>query len=223
MQSDVRIVHPRWYSRMLYDKDIREPLFDYLEEKYGKIRILEEKCMGRSRADVVMVRPGLLVGIEIKSDADTYARLKRQTKDYDCFCDENYVAVGSTHAMHVSEHIPEWWGIISVEQMEHEIDFYEVRGAKANPKLDMKKKLGILWRPELAHIQKINRMPEYKQKSKDFVIEKILLNIPQELLQRQISEELFERDYTMIEAEIKQFRENYRGAKRKRKRYAARR
>ena len=28
---------------MLYDKDIREPLFDYLEEYYGKIRILEEK------------------------------------------------------------------------------------------------------------------------------------------------------------------------------------
>ena len=40
---------------MLYDKDIREPLFDYLEEYYGKIRILEEKRTGRSRADIVMV------------------------------------------------------------------------------------------------------------------------------------------------------------------------
>ena len=27
---------------MLYDKDIREPLFDFLEEMYGKIRFLEE-------------------------------------------------------------------------------------------------------------------------------------------------------------------------------------
>ena len=61
----------------LYDKDIREPLFDFLEEVYGKIRIIEEKTVGKSRADVVMVTPGLLCGIEIKSDADTYARLKQ--------------------------------------------------------------------------------------------------------------------------------------------------
>ncbi len=28
---------------MLKDKDIREPLFDFLEEQYGKTRIIEEK------------------------------------------------------------------------------------------------------------------------------------------------------------------------------------
>ena len=28
---------------MVYDKDIREPLFDFLEMIYGKIRIIEEK------------------------------------------------------------------------------------------------------------------------------------------------------------------------------------
>ena len=66
---------------MLHDKEIREPLFDYLEETYGKIRIIEEKSMGKSRADVVMVTTESLVGIEIKSDADTYSRLSRQIKD----------------------------------------------------------------------------------------------------------------------------------------------
>ena len=45
---------------MLRDKDIREPLFDFLEEAYGKVRILEEKTMGKSRADVVMVTPNAL-------------------------------------------------------------------------------------------------------------------------------------------------------------------
>ena len=55
---------------MLLDKDIREPLFEFLEERYGKVRILEEKTVGRSRADVVMVIPEKIVGIEIKSDAD---------------------------------------------------------------------------------------------------------------------------------------------------------
>ena len=51
---------------MLHDKDIREPLFDFLDERYGKNRIIEEKTMGRSRADVVMVTPDALYGIEIK-------------------------------------------------------------------------------------------------------------------------------------------------------------
>ena len=31
---------------LIHDKEIREPLFDYLEETYGKIRIIEEKMMG---------------------------------------------------------------------------------------------------------------------------------------------------------------------------------
>lgn len=44
---------------MLRDKDIREPLFDFLEEMCGKIRILEEKQIGKSRADIVMVLPEL--------------------------------------------------------------------------------------------------------------------------------------------------------------------
>ena len=74
---------------MLRDKDIREPLFDFLDEIYGKNRIIEEKTMGKSRADVVMVTPDALYGIEIKSDADTYARLSRQVKDYDKYYDYN--------------------------------------------------------------------------------------------------------------------------------------
>ena len=90
---------------MLYDKDIREPLFEFLEETYGKMRIIEEKQVGRSRADIVMVLPGLLTGIEIKSDADSYVRLSRQVKDYDRFFDRNMVVAGSSHAAHVREHV----------------------------------------------------------------------------------------------------------------------
>ena len=32
---------------MIKDKDIREPLFDFLEKRYGKIRMIEEKTRGR--------------------------------------------------------------------------------------------------------------------------------------------------------------------------------
>ena len=46
------------------DKDIREPLFDFLEENFGKTRIIEEKNIGDSRADVIMVTENGLYGIE---------------------------------------------------------------------------------------------------------------------------------------------------------------
>mgnify|MGYP000954390711 FL=1 len=103
---------------MLYDKDIREPLFDFLEEMYGKIRILEEKQIGKSRADIVMVLP------------------------------------------------------------------------------------------ELAHIQELNDMPKYKEKSKQFVIDKIAEKIPGDILSKQISDTLFERDYNEIEHVIQEFKKN---------------
>lgn len=191
---------------MLYDRDIREPLFDFLEERYEKVRIIEEKQMGRSRADIVMVMPDALVGIEIKSDADTYTRLKRQVKDYNQYFDYNYVVVGSTHGLHIEEHVPDWWGIITVEEVGTLADFYILRQPKPNPKINPKKKLSLLWRPELAHIQELNSLPKYREKSKAFVVEKILLKVPSEVLDRQISEELFERDYTEIAETIRQYR-----------------
>ncbi len=191
---------------MLYDKDIREPLFDFLEETYGKVRIIEEKKMGRSRADVVMVLPESLCGLEIKSDADTYARLSRQVRDYNQYFDYNYIVAGTKHAHHVEEHVPDWWGIITVELEEGRPDFYLLRKAGENPKVNWKRKLGLLWRPELARIQEKNSLPKYRQKSKDFVIEKILLKVPGERLYRQISDELFERDYTEIEENIRAYK-----------------
>ena len=86
------------------------------------------------------------------------------------------------------------------------MDFYTLREPGPNPKVDMKRKLGLLWRPELAHIQELNQMPKYREKSKAFVIDKILLKVPQEILTLQISEELFQRDYTTIEEKITEYR-----------------
>lgn len=208
---------------MLYDKDIREPLFDFLEDTYGKNRVMEEKKMGKSRADVVMVVPDALYGIEIKSDADTYTRLERQVQDYNQFYDYNYAVVGTRHALHIREHVPDWWGIITVEQAEKGVDFYIMRKPQKNPKMKMKKKISLLWRPELAHIQELNQMPKYKQKSKQFVMEKILWKVPEETLQLQISEELFQRDYNEIARIIQEYREqNHMPVKKKRKRYRRR-
>ena len=195
---------------MLRDQDIREPLFEFLEEKFDKIRIIEEKQIAKSRADVMVVLPDSLVGIEIKSDADTYARLERQVKDYNRFFDFNYLVVGSTHARHAAEHVPDFWGIISAEELEAGIDFLVLREPSENKRAQktykMKRKLSLLWRPELAHLQEINNMPKYKQRSKDFVINKIMEKVDWNTLHSQISEELFERDYNTINEIIAKYK-----------------
>ena len=204
---------------MLYDKDIREPLAFYLEEIYGKNRILEEQVMGQSRADMVMVVHDALYGIEIKSDADSYARLDRQVKDYNLYYDYDLVVVGTRHAAHIKEHVPEWWGIITVEQVGDQVDFYMLREPQSNPQMDWNCKIEILWRPELAHIQELNAMHAYKQKSKRFVADKIVETVPKETLAVQLSEELFERDYTKIWETIQNFRkENGQKLRRRRRR-----
>ena len=191
---------------MLLDKDIREALFDYLELEYKKARFYEEKMIGKSRADVYMVIDGALVGIEIKSDADTYTRLAGQIKDYDRYFDYNLVVVGSSHAMHVEEHVPDYWGIITVDEFEGKPDFYFLRRPEPNKKVNINKKLELLWRPELAVIQEKHEMAKYAWKSKPFVREKILEKVSAGELNYDISELLFERDYEKLLAEIDEHR-----------------
>lgn len=202
---------------MLYDKDIREPLFDYLEEVFGKVRILEEKRIARSRSDVTMVTENEIIGIEIKSDADSYARLKSQIHDYDLFFDRNIVVIGTSHANHISEHIPDYWGIITVEEIDGQADFYFLRSPKDNPNVDETKKITILWRPELANIQEKNGLPKYKNFSKKKIQDILLERVSSDTLWKQVSEELFERDYSKIKEQINEYRLAKGRGKRRRK------
>lgn len=183
---------------MLRDCDIRDNLCLYLEEKYGEVRFFEELSMGRSRADIVMVTRDAIYGVEIKSDADTYARLKRQVRDYNKYFDYNILVVGSTHATHAIEHVPKHWGIISVEQIKDKMDCYKIRDPKESPKAALKNQLSLLWRRELAQIQQMNQLHKYAGKSRAFVEEYVLNSVPPELLKKQVIDILFERDYTIF-------------------------
>lgn len=200
---------------MLYDKDIREPLFEYIEDNFGKVRIIEEKQIGKSRADVVVISDSCLIGIEIKSDADTYTRLERQILDYNRCFDKNYVVVGTKHAQHIEEHVPDFWGIITVESLSDEasfddIDFYVLREPKENPRSHYaffrKRQLDFLWRPELYNIQMKHGFPKYAGKSKQFVRDYLFENIDEDTLKREITDELFERDYEQIAKTIAEYR-----------------
>lgn len=190
----------------LHDIDLREPLFEWVEARLGKVRILEEVEIGRSRADALLVTDAGLIGMEIKSDADTYARLERQVPDYDRYFDANVVVVGGSHTQ-VARHVPESWGIVVAQPPEAgTLPFELARPHQPSPRTSRARKLSLLWRPELARIQELTGMPRYAQKSKAFVAKKILEKVDPEQLDRLIVDALFERDYTTIADELAAYR-----------------
>ena len=181
----------------MLDRDMREPLFDFLDEHFGKIRTIEEKVIEGSRADVLGVLDGYIVGFEIKSDGDSYARLKTQVKDYDRFCDFCYIVVGQSHRKHVAEHVPEHWGIIAVTDEGTFLD----RGADDNPKALLSEQILLMWKRELFQLLDMNGKPKYRDRSRKFLREYLLTHIPPEILKKQMTDILFERDYTVFDAE----------------------
>lgn len=184
---------------MLYDADIRDSLCLFLEEKYGKVRFFDELRIGNSRADMVMVTEHDLIGIEIKSDADSYARLPTQVRDYDAHCDASILVIGSSHAAHAAEHVPEHWGILTVNREGDGLDFYELRQPTHTGKTKLKTQLGLLWRRELANIQAKKGLHKYKGKRRAFIEKYLLDSIDSEALKACLIEELFERDYSVFE------------------------
>ena len=168
-----------------------------------------------------------MYGIEIKSDADTYVRLKRQVRDYNKYFDMNIVVCGSSHGNHISEHVPDNWGIITVEELDNpdidssnlqlnsNCDFYVLREPTLNPKVTMLNKLSILWRPELVEIKDKFNLPKYDYLSKANLIIKMEEKIPEDLLQKEICSSLLERDYTKISETIENYRKENQLKKRK--------
>ena len=184
---------------LLYDEDIRLLLFDYLDARFPKVRTFEEKIMGHSRSDVVAVLPGAIMGIEIKSDADSYTRLVTQVKDYDKYFDINFIAVGSSHVKHVHEHIPPHWGVLLVDQTEDEPVIRHVRAPRINPKVKIKTQLAFMWRSELLLLLRANGIRGYAGKARRMMEKALTELVPEKELKNQMCYLLFERDYSVFE------------------------
>ena len=180
----------------MLDKDMREPLFDFLDEVYGKVRTIEEKVIYGSRADVLAITDGCINGIEIKSDSDTYTRLSTQIKDYEKYCDYCFLAIGESHKVHAAEHIPDYWGIILISDKGVSM----LREAAPNPHVNLNYQLGLLWRPELRNIQLKHGFPKYDNKKRLFIYDYLLDKLGEEALKKDMTDELFERDYTVYDA-----------------------
>ena len=198
----------------MLDKEIREKLFDYLDERYGRVRTIEEKIIKKSRADVLAVIDGAILGFEIKSDSDSYTRLKTQVKDYEIFCDKCYLVAGESH-IHAMEHVPEYWGVLFVSDENVIVE----RDAAPCPKVKLKSQLDILWRNELSSIQEKEGLPKLQNKKRSEIYTRLIETAGEDKIRLDMTEELFERDYTVYDD--LSFRTTKKGVRAKKKKSTA--
>ena len=180
------------------DPAIRKILVEYLKIKYKKHRIYQEKHIGSSICDVMLVTDRL-IGFEIKSDEDNYTRLGSQIKAYERYFDENYIVVGKSRKNSISSHVPPGWGILLVT----EDNITELRPSESNKKASRSSQLSLLWEIELKNILVRNNMNTCALKSKSYMQEKICASVDHKILGKQIAEELLERDYSVYRSNPK--------------------
>lgn len=178
------------------DKEIRAILIEFIKTKYSKVRIFQEKSIGKSICDIMAVSD-CITGFEIKSDLDNFNRLPEQIRAYNLFFDKNYIVVSDKHINKINDFIPREWGIIYITANNVVVN----REAKTSKCVSRYKQLSILWKIELKNLLVKNQMPSYALKSKDYIASKISKNVDKEILGKQIADELLNRDYSIYDAE----------------------
>lgn len=177
------------------DKEIRRILIEYLSTTNKTYRIFQEKSIGSSICDIMLVTDKLC-GFEIKSDSDNFARIKRQIDAYVAFFDENTLVVGATHVEEAIAKMPTEWGIWCVDKGGVKI----IRSATKNNKVEIEQQLSVLWKIELQNILLKHRFPAMRTKLKDEIIKKLIV-LPFHVLKKQIVQELLSRDYSVFNAD----------------------
>ncbi|MBR4859197.1 MAG: sce7726 family protein [Clostridia bacterium] len=178
------------------DKSIRKILIAYLQSLNNEIRIYQEKSIGNSICDVMVVSD-CLTGYEIKSDLDNYSRLDEQIIQYNKFFDYNYIVVSQKHLHSAESKVPDSWGIICI--LDDKVNV--IRKAKSNFRVSRRRQLSILWKIELKNILIKNSLPLFAQKEKGYIADKIAASVNADSLGKQIAQELLERDYSVYEAQ----------------------
>lgn len=136
--------------------DVRTAVLAQLHKEYEsdcRTRILNELAVGGgvARIDVAVVN-GRMLGIEIKSDADTLDRLPSQSAVYNAVFDFVTIVCGARHSSKVYGIVPEWWAIVEAQQTMHSVELKAVRGGCENPCADSIQIARLLWRNELLSV-----------------------------------------------------------------------
>lgn len=106
-------------------------------------------CQAEARVDVAVVDARGLVGWEIKSEADSLDRLPRQQAVYGRVFDRMWLAADARHIRRALDVIPDWWGVVRVEDHDGSCRLTQVRASRLNRDVDLHALVELLWREEV--------------------------------------------------------------------------
>jgi hypothetical protein len=113
-------------------------------------RIVDEMeiCCGEARVDIAVIN-GKLHGFEIKSEADTLARLDGQISAYNQVFDTMTIICGKNHLDSITKMIPGWWGIYSAKINFGKVELTKFRCAETNQAVSSLALAQLLWKSEM--------------------------------------------------------------------------
>ncbi|MEX3691908.1 sce7726 family protein [Paraburkholderia sp. BR14263] len=180
--------------------EIRGALLSWLARKRSKRHhVLEEFRIERGGARIdVAVFGEAMIGYEIKSDLDTFARFSNQIHAYNRVFDQIHLVCGPAHATSALEIIPAWWGLlVASRSRKGKITLELSRKAGCNARQDPFSLASLLWKEEaIAAIQRNNciQLPKaasshalWESIASTYTLDAVKTLVSTALLQRQIS------------------------------------
>lgn len=175
------------------ERDIRAALLSHLHHEYRldySTRVLNELAVGGgvARIDVAVIN-GLMLGFEIKSEADTLQRLPAQAMVYSTIFDRITVVCGPRHVGDVSSLIPAWWCIVEARIIDSRLDLLTLREGKENPCVDPLQIARLLWRDEVFSVlNKYDLASRLKSKSREQLMRILCANVALPALKTEVRE-----------------------------------
>lgn len=183
------------------EKEIRFALLKRMSVNSHGPMIREEFRIerGGSRIDVAEIG-AKLVGYEIKSDFDTFARFSNQIHAYNRVFDEIYLVCGQSHANQAIKIIPSWWGVIVAERdMGGEVLLSSMRAAGCNPNQDSFSLASLLWKDEALAVLTSEEKEIPKRASSHVLWDYMAQSLPFEKIKIAVTESLLRRrDYNEL-------------------------
>lgn len=148
------------------DREIRAALH---RKKFGGLHsrtdtvIVDELGLAHAKARIdIAVINGFVHGFEIKSAADTLARLPQQLMFYEECLEKLTIVCAEKHVSAIRKIAPSWCGILRViEGPRGGIAFITLRTPKRNPNVQADRLAHLLWRPEaVALLTRLNAPPQ---------------------------------------------------------------
>ena len=157
---------------------------------YGDTRIVHELalCQAEARVDLAAVN-GWFVGWEIKTRADTLARLPRQQDVYSRVFDRVWLVADERHIGPALAMIPSWWGIMRIGDHAGACRLTLVRPSRLNRNVDVHSLIRLLWRAEaFAELESLGLANGLERSPRRVLWERLVGAVPKHLSQTQLQE-----------------------------------